>query len=55
MSNLAPNLESLSLSRMKNITTPIFADLAKKLTKLQELDITDCKLVYSVGVKLVAE
>ena len=39
---MAPNMQVLSLRRMKFITNPIFAQIFKYMHSLQRIDMTDC-------------
>ena len=39
---MAPNMQVLSLRRMKFITNPVFAQIFKYMTQLQRVDLTDC-------------
>ena len=39
---MAPNIQILSLRRMKFITNPVFAEIFKYMHKLERIDLTDC-------------
>ena len=39
---MAPNIQYLSLRRMKFITNPVFAQIFKYMHKLERIDLTDC-------------
>ena len=39
---MAPNIQVLSLRRMKFITNPVFAEMFKYMHELRRIDLTDC-------------
>ena len=51
---MAPNMQVLSLRRMKFITNPVFAQIFKYMRQLQRVDLTDCDgLLTSASCLLV--
>lgn len=39
---MAPNIQVLSLRRMKFITNPVFAQIFKYMRQIKRIDLTDC-------------
>ena len=52
---MAPNLQVLSLRRMKFITNPVFACIFKYLRQLQRVDLTDCLGLLSSACNLMLD
>ncbi len=51
---MAPNIQVLSLRRMKFITNPVFAQIFKYMRDLRKIDLTDCEgLLPTAGCLLV--
>ena len=51
---MAPNMQVLSLRRMKFITNPVFAQVFKYMHSLQRIDLTDCEgLLTSASCLLI--
>ena len=55
LGRMAPNLQELSLRRMKNITNPVFAEIFMYLKKLTHLDLTDCDGLLTTATNLVLD
>jgi hypothetical protein len=50
---MAPNLQHLSLRRMKFINNTCFAEIFKYLEKLEIIDLSDCEGLYTSATALM--
>jgi len=55
LGRMAPNLQMLSLRRMKNITNPVFAEIFKSLKQLTHIDLTDCHGLLPTATNLMLD
>ena len=52
---MAPNIQVLSLRRMKFITNPVFAQIFKYMRSLQRIDLTDCTRLLTSACSLLID
>lgn len=52
---MAPNIQVLSLRRMKFITNPVFAQIFKYMRSIKRIDLTDCIGLLSTGCSLLID
>ena len=52
---MAPNIQVLSLRRMKFITNPVFAQVFKYMHDLQRIDLTDCDGLLPTACNLLID
>ena len=55
LGRMAPNLQMLSLRRMKNITNPVFAEIFQSLKQLTHIDLTDCHGLLPTATNLMLD
>ena len=52
---MAPNIQVLSLRRMKFITNPVFAQVFKYMKSIQRIDLTDCLGLLDTACSLLID
>lgn len=52
---MAPNIQVLSLRRMKFITNPVFAEIFKYMKQIRRIDLTDCSGLLTSACNLLID
>lgn len=55
LGRMAPNLQMLSLRRMKGMTNLVFAEIFKSLKQLTHIDLTDCEGLLTTASNLMLD